>query len=363
MHPNPMVGCVIVRDGAIVGEGWHGQYGGPHAEVMALEAAGDRARGATAYVSLEPCRHVGKTPACTAALVAAGVRRVVFGAADPGHESGGGARELAATGIEVVGPVFSRTEAWRANPAFMHRHEHSGPLVTLKLAVSLDGRIAARRGERTRLTGPEAQLEVHRMRAEHDAVVVGIDTVCTDDPELTVRLGVEHRRAPVRIVMDSRARLAELDLPKLRLSQGLDSAPVWVVCTSAAPEARLERLEQAGIVVHSVAADSHGRVSVEALLELASAAGLSALLVEGGAAVAGSFLSAGQVHRLTVFVAPLLLGADAVAALPAAPPAIVAEGWQPAAAPVIFGRDIMLQYDRNTPPMAGVATGGPEQGN
>lgn len=398
VHPNPMVGCVVVRDGEVVGEGWHERFGGPHAEPLALVRAGDRARGATVYVSLEPCRHEGKTPACTAALRAAGVARVVYGAADPGAESGGGARELAAAGIDVLGPLLDPIEARRANPAFFHRFDAAVPVdpspadaapqglaasppvappvrpyVTLKLAMSLDARIAARRAEPTPITGPAARAEAHRLRAEADAVVVGVGTVRADDPALTVRHGVAMRRPPIRMVVDSGATLAEHpDGPgALRLAPSTDGAeaapPTWLFCTEGVAESRIEALKAAGFVVHPVTATPEGRVSLPALLDVCAEAGLTSLLVEGGAQLAAAFLRSGHVHRLALFVAPWLLGAEGVPAFANAsgiagltPPSdgapsdgarsnsapSVGASWHPAAPPVVFGDDVLLLWDR-----------------
>ncbi|HYR07316.1 MAG TPA: bifunctional diaminohydroxyphosphoribosylaminopyrimidine deaminase/5-amino-6-(5-phosphoribosylamino)uracil reductase RibD, partial [Longimicrobium sp.] len=200
--PNPMVGCVIVRDGEVVGEGWHTEYGQPHAEVEALRAAGDRARGATAYVSLEPCSHWGKTPPCTDALIAAGVRRVVFGAFDPNPKAQGGAEVLRAAEIEVAGGV-EEPAVHDQNAVFFHAHSPAGqerPFVALKLAMSLDARIADRDGRSVWITGEASRAEVHRLRAGYDGIAVGIGTALADDPLLTVRGAVEPRVPPVRIV-------------------------------------------------------------------------------------------------------------------------------------------------------------------
>ncbi|HAB29877.1 MAG TPA: bifunctional diaminohydroxyphosphoribosylaminopyrimidine deaminase/5-amino-6-(5-phosphoribosylamino)uracil reductase RibD, partial [Gemmatimonadetes bacterium] len=176
VHPNPMVGCVLTRDGERVGEGWHEEYGGPHAEVNAIRSAGDTTRGATAYVSLEPCSHHGQTPPCSESLLKAGVARVVFGASDPGDETGGGGELLAQAGVEVVGPATDVRTFHEVDPAFFYTTRYQRPYLALKLAVSLDGRIAARAGERTPLTGDDANREVHRLRSGFDAVLVGGET-------------------------------------------------------------------------------------------------------------------------------------------------------------------------------------------
>lgn len=343
VHPNPMVGCVLVKGGRTVGEGWHRVYGGPHAEIVALDDAGDAARGATAYVSLEPCRHEGKTPACTQALVAAGVARVVFGASDPGAESGGGAAELAEAGIEVVGPTMSEVEARRENPAFFHTRNAETAFVAAKLAVSLDGCIAAAPGERTRLTGSEATVETHRLRAGFDAIVVGSTTASVDDPLLTLRHGVTSRRPPVRVVLDSEARLST----DAALFDDIDAAPLWVFCADDASEYEMERLESAGARVHPVPRASTGPgVDPGAVAATCREAGLSALLLEGGGQVVASFVDAGLVHRLYLWSTPRLLGPEGVPAFPGWHEGPAAGGWRPARPPRVVGDDTLLVFDR-----------------
>lgn len=297
--PNPLVGCVLVRDGAVVGEGWHTEYGLPHAEVEALRAAGDAARGATAYVSLEPCAHHGKTPPCTKALAEAGVARVVFAAADPNPKARGGAEVLREAGIAVSGPLLER-EGRDASPAFFHRHGPEGdarPMVTLKLALSLDARVADRDGNSVWITGEEARAEVHRMRAGHDAVAVGIGTALADDPLLTVRGDVTPRILPVRVVFDRRLRLP-LDA---HLARTAAETPTWVVAGEEAPPERAAALSAAGVRVLRAPslADGLGALRAE---------GIGSLFCEGGGALASALLEAGVVDRLHIFYAPLLLG-------------------------------------------------------
>jgi diaminohydroxyphosphoribosylaminopyrimidine deaminase/5-amino-6-(5-phosphoribosylamino)uracil reductase len=343
VQPNPMVGCVIVRDGRRVAEGWHEVFGGPHAEIRALEEAGDAARGATAYVSLEPCRHVGKTPPCTAALLRAGIARVVYGAADPGEESGGGGDELRAAGVEVEGPVLDDVESWRENPAFHHAHRHRTPFVAVKLATSLDGRLAEAPGRRTTLTGAEALDEVHRLRAGFDGVVVGAVTARVDDPLLTVRRGIGMRKPPVRIVLDGGARLPS----DAALFDDVAAAPVWVFVRDDTPEAELERLEGAGAVVHPVPAGSGSEgVDLAAVLSVAWDAGVRSLLCEGGGRLAAAFLRGGRARRLYLFLAPRILGDDGVPAYPGLAVTEAAAGWIPAAEPRRLGGDVLLVWDR-----------------
>jgi diaminohydroxyphosphoribosylaminopyrimidine deaminase / 5-amino-6-(5-phosphoribosylamino)uracil reductase len=310
VHPNPMVGCLIVRDGDVVGEGWHREYGGPHAEVDALAAAGEAARGATAYVSLEPCCHTGKTPPCTRALMEAGVARVVFGAADTGRDSGGGGRELGAAGLDVTGPLLSEAEARRENPAFFHP-DGSRPWVDLKLALSLDGKIAARPGERTSLSGPDAGAEVQRLRAGFDAILVGANTALVDDPLLTVRGSVKPRTPPVRVVLDGRGRLG----PGARmLREGV--APVWIVTGAGAPEGWKADLAGAGARLVEAPTAPDGRIDLPAALSHLRGEGIRALLCEGGGILASALLDGGLVDRLDLIFSPRFLGEQGVPAFP-----------------------------------------------
>jgi diaminohydroxyphosphoribosylaminopyrimidine deaminase/5-amino-6-(5-phosphoribosylamino)uracil reductase len=301
--PNPMVGAVVVKDGAVVGEGWHAEYGGPHAEAVALERAGERARGSTVYVSLEPCSHQGKTPPCTLALMRAGVARVVFAASDPNPRAGGGAAALRGAGVEVEEGV-EEDAARELNAVFFHLHSPEGaarPWVALKLAVSLDGRVADLQGRSAWITGREAREEVHRLRAGSDAVAVGIGTVLSDDPLLTVRGGVEPRRPPTRVVFDRRLRLP-LDS---RLVATANEAPVWVLCAPDAPEVTRRRLQAAGVRV--LAAEG-----LEGALATLRAEGVTSLFCEGGARLGSALLAEDRVDRMHLFYAPLLLGPEAI---------------------------------------------------
>jgi diaminohydroxyphosphoribosylaminopyrimidine deaminase / 5-amino-6-(5-phosphoribosylamino)uracil reductase len=338
-HPNPMVGAVIVHGGSVIGEGWHAEYGGPHAEVEAIRAAGDAARGATLYVTLEPCAHHGKTPPCTDALLAAGVSRVVFAAEDPTVEAGGGAAVLRAAGVDVTGGV-ERDAARSLNIAFFRLHERGAPYVALKLAISLDGRIAAAPGRRTDITGSAAREETHRLRAAHDAILVGAGTVRADDPLLTVRgvarPGPGPPRQPVRVVLDTRATLD----PASRLAATARETPTWVVCGEDAEERRTGRLEAAGVRV--VRAPVRGALlDLRAVLAQLAAEGLRAIFVEGGAAVATGLLAAGLADRLYLFVAPSFLGHGGVPAFALDRPLT---GWRHAAADR-HGADLLLTLD------------------
>lgn len=312
VHPNPMVGCVLVRGGKVVGQGWHREWGGPHAEVEALEAAGREARGATAYVSLEPCRHEGKTPPCTRALAEAGIVRVVFGARDPGERSGGGAEELARLGLDVVGPVLDLREARRENPGFFHR-DPSRPWVCLKLALSLDGGISRREGERTSITGPEVAAEVHRLRAGMDAILIGARTARIDDPLLTPRGEIQPRTLPDRVVLDGRGTLPSTH--RVVTSQG--GRLHLLTTTTSAPEWR-EAMEREGARVSVIEGDE-GWISLPDALAHLREGGTRTLLCEGGGILAGALLSQGLVDRIHLALAPRFLGPLAVAAFGTGP--------------------------------------------
>ncbi|MCJ7630338.1 MAG: bifunctional diaminohydroxyphosphoribosylaminopyrimidine deaminase/5-amino-6-(5-phosphoribosylamino)uracil reductase RibD, partial [Longimicrobiales bacterium] len=311
VHPNPMVGCVIVRDGEVIAEGWHEVLGGPHAEANALRKAGVRARGATAYVSLEPCNHFGRTPPCSAALSEAGVSRVIYGAADPGGVSAGGGNALRAGGMDVIGPVLSAGEARRENPAFFFNHERGTTYVALKLAHTLDGRIAEATGRRTSISGPEARIETHRLRAGFDGVIVGSETVMVDDPLLTVREGVPVGKQPTRIILDTRARTT----PEAHLFDDVPGIPLVIFTGEDAPEASVARLEGAGATVHRVAKDPEG-VSLEAVFRVCWDTGIRSLLCEGGGRLASQLIRGGFARRLYLFVAPFVLGERGVPAFP-----------------------------------------------
>ena len=312
VHPNPMVGCVIARGGEIVGEGWHAEYGGPHAEEVALSAAGASANGATAYVSLEPCRHQGKTPPCTTALIGAGIRRVVYGASDPGPDGGGGAEALREAGTDVEGPMLGSREARILNPGFFHA-DPARPWTALKLAISLDGRISSAEGRRTKLTGREADERVQWLRAGFDAILVGTRTAAVDDPLLTVRGEVTPRTPPCRVVLDARGRLPA-SARMLREGAGA----VCVYTTASSPAAWRRSIEQAGGWVTEVEATDANTVSLPAVLANLRASGVGQLLCEGGGRLAGALLREGLVDRMYLIFAARLLG----------PAGVPAFGWE-----------------------------------
>ena len=305
--PNPAVGCVIVRDGRLVGRGWTQPGGRPHAERMALDAAGDAARGATAYVTLEPCAHHGVTPPCADALVAAGVARVVTACGDPDPRTAGrGHQRLREAGIEVVEGVM-RAEGEAAHAGFLSRVTLGRPRLTLKLATSLDGRIATASGESRWITGPAARRRVHALRARHDAVLVGGGTARADDPALDVR-GMGNAGQPVRIVASRRA-----DLPGTRLFSV--PGPVWLVHGAGdVTDARAAEIGDRATLV-PVATGQGGQLDPAAMLAALGAAGLTSVLCEGGGALAASLLAAGLVDEMVAFTAGLALGAEGWPAL------------------------------------------------
>lgn len=306
--PNPMVGAVVVRDGVVVGEGWHARYGEPHAEVAALREAGERARGATVYVSLEPCDHEGKTPPCTRALIDAGVARVVAAIRDPNPRASGGAERLRGAGIQVqFGPEGE--VARELNAPFISAFQRDRPWVTLKLALSLDGAIADATRRQRWLTGASSRREVHRLRAGSDAIAVGAGTVRADDPLLTVRDAPAPRVPPTRVVFDS---TATLDLSS-RLARTARELPTLVVATAPVP-AQVERLAAVGVEVLHVSSAEEG-------MRQLFARGVRSLLVEGGAGLAGALLSRALVDRLIIFQAPVVLGAGALPAFGCVPTA------------------------------------------
>jgi len=306
--PNPPVGAVFVRGGRVVGEGFHHRAGAPHAEIEALRAAGGRVRGATLYVTLEPCSHHGRTPPCAEALVGLGLRRIVVALVDPNPRvRGRGIAKLRRAGIPVaVGP--GAEEARLLTAGYRSRVLHGRPLVTLKLATTLDGRIAAAGGDARWITGPAARRLAHALRDVSDAVLVGAGTVRADDPRLTCRLPGGHD--PVRIVLAGPA----LRLPARARVLARGGPPTWVVAPRGAPAARVAALRRRGVEVLLVPG-RRGRVPFAALVRLLGARGLTSLLVEGGGTVAAEALRARAVDRLVLFVAPAILGGDAVAAV------------------------------------------------
>jgi diaminohydroxyphosphoribosylaminopyrimidine deaminase/5-amino-6-(5-phosphoribosylamino)uracil reductase len=312
--PNPRVGCVLAANGRSVAEAWHERAGEAHAEARALAAAGAAARGSTAYVSLEPCSHYGRTPPCTEALIRAGVARVVYALEDPNPKvRGSGAAALRAAGIEVQGGLMAEESA-ALNPGFIKRMQQGLPWVRVKLGASLDGRTALASGESRWITGKLARQDAQRFRARSSVVLTGIDTVLADDPALNVRLK-EETRQPLRAVLDSALRLP----PGARLVEREGAPLVFTTSESLAASPTREVLEQRGVRIEAVPQESAGRLSLPAVLRHLAALECNEVWVEAGATLAGAFLAAGLVDELVVYLAPCLLGPQArpLALLPA----------------------------------------------
>ncbi len=307
--PNPSVGCVVVKDGRVVGRGWTQPGGRPHAETEALRRAGAAARGATVYISLEPCAHHGKTPPCADALIAAGVARAVVAIEDPfPRVAGRGCARLRSAGIDVVTGV-GRDAAAALNAGFFMRIDAARPLFTLKTASTLDGRIATHTGESQWITGAPARARGHAMRASADAVMVGIGTALADDPRLDCRLPGLADRSPVRIVVDSRARLPLTS----RLVRTARETPTWLL-TLAGQDARHRAFADAGVEVIEVAPDADGNLDLVVGADALGDRGLTRVLVEGGGRLAAGLLRAGLIDRLVWFRAARLIGGDGLPA-------------------------------------------------
>lgn len=309
-NPNPRVGCVLVCKGQIVGEAWHQRAGQPHAEPLALLQAGSQAQGATAYVTLEPCSHFGRTPPCADTLIGAGVRRVVVAMQDPNPlVAGQGLKRLQQAGIDVASGLME-AQARLINPGFITRMQSGLPFVRVKLAMSLDGRTAMQSGESQWITGPEARADVQRLRARSSAIISGIDSVLLDDPQLTVRdpsllgaSGVIHQ--PLRVVLDSQLRIPLS--AKLLAAEG----PVMIVTTDTAETTKVKTLQNFGVEV-LILPLLDGQLDLEALLKhLAQAHQCNEVLVETGARLAGSFVAQQLVNEMVIYMATTLLGSDA----------------------------------------------------
>ncbi|MFI8387172.1 bifunctional diaminohydroxyphosphoribosylaminopyrimidine deaminase/5-amino-6-(5-phosphoribosylamino)uracil reductase RibD [Streptomyces sp. NPDC085540] len=298
--PNPVVGCVITdASGATVGEGWHERAGGPHAEVHALRAAGEAARGGTAYVTLEPCNHTGRTGPCAQALAGAGITRVVYAVSDPNPQASGGGATLRAAGIDTTAGLLA-DEAEAGNAAWLTSVRLGRPHVTWKYAATLDGRSAAADGSSRWISSAESRADVHRLRAEADAVLVGGGTLRADDPHLAVR-GVEGAVQPLRIALDARAALR----PTARILD--DAAPTLLVVGEGADTRHLPGVELLRLPLHD------GRIGVHDLLTRLFQRGVRSVLLEGGPTLAGAFLEGGAVDRVVGYIAPALLGAGPAA--------------------------------------------------
>ena len=303
VEPNPMVGAVVVADGAVVGVGHHERFGGPHAEVMALAVAGDAARGATLYVTLEPCCHHGKTPPCTAAVLRAGIARVVAAHRDPFPQvDGGGLARLRAAGVEVAVEVEGDA-ARTLNAPYLKRVLLGLPFVTAKWAMTLDGRTAAATGDSRWISNPGSRALVHEVRGRMDAILIGVGTALADDPELTAR--PPGPRTPARVVLDGRGRLPATG----KLARTARETPVWVATTDHAPAAHLAALEALGcVVLRFPTSEAAAAVPILPLLAELTRRGATNLLVEGGGRVLGAFFDAAQVDAVDVYLAPKVEG-------------------------------------------------------
>lgn len=313
VSPNPAVGCVLVRRRHVVGRGWTQPGGRPHAEAEALRRAGDAASGATAYVTLEPCAHHGETPPCADALVAAGIARAVIALGDPDSRvAGAGIERLRAAGIETE-TGLCEAEAAELNAGYLMRVGHGRPLVTLKVATSLDGRIATHSGASQWITGATARRFAHGLRAGHDAVLVGAGTAVQDNPSLTCRLPGMESRSPVRVVLDGRMRLPLTH----ELVKTARDVPTWMVTFAPAdPEAaeRRKAYAMSGVQMIDVGADADGNPDIDAVLRELARRGITRLLVEGGGRIAAALLKSALVDRLVWFRAPRLVGGDGIPA-------------------------------------------------
>lgn len=303
--PNPMVGAVIVKDGKVVGKGYHKAVGSAHAEVNAIDDAGILARGGTLYVTLEPCNHTGRTPPCTEKILEAGIRRVIVAMDDPNPDvKGGGIGYLKKQGINVMLGVCEN-EAKKINEAFIKYVNTRRPFVILKCAATLDGRIATRTGDSRWVSGEESRMYVHRLRHAADAIMVGIDTVKKDDPSLTTRLNDMKGKDPARVILDTYLSISE-DAKVLRLDSDSDTI---IVTGGAVSSDKKDRIEKKGaLVIESPVKD--GLIDLDSLMDRLGAMGITSLLIEGGSRVIASALTAGIADKIIFFYAPKILGGD-----------------------------------------------------
>ncbi|ADZ89794.1 bifunctional diaminohydroxyphosphoribosylaminopyrimidine deaminase/5-amino-6-(5-phosphoribosylamino)uracil reductase RibD [Marinomonas mediterranea] len=312
-HPNPRVGCVIVKDDRIIGEGFHARAGEGHAEVNALASAMESVEGATAYVTLEPCSHQGKTPPCADALIKAGIAVVVYGMQDPNPQvAGRGLAKLEKAGVQVIGPVLEN-ECERLNLGFNKRMREGLPYIRLKMAMSLDGRTAMESGESQWITGSAARLDVQRLRAQSDAIVTGIGSVILDNPSMTVRIDSDDQevdsksvRQPLRVIMDTALSIP----PEAKILKPGKEALMFCVEEDIEQE-HFDALKKTGVNIEFAPVGEDGRMDLIECMGLLADQGINEVLVETGAELAGAFLREGLVDELVVYVAPKLLGSDA----------------------------------------------------
>jgi diaminohydroxyphosphoribosylaminopyrimidine deaminase/5-amino-6-(5-phosphoribosylamino)uracil reductase len=340
--PNPAVGAVVVKDGIVLGRGWTQPGGRPHAETEALQRAGERTRGATLYVTLEPCSHHGKTPPCTDAIIAAGIARVVSALGDPNPKvAGDGYARLHAAGIAVADGLCA-DEARRDHAGHIRRILDDRPHVMLKLAVSADGKAALPGGRPAPITGEATRARVHLMRAMNDAILVGIGTVLADDPVLTCRLPGMLKASPVRIVLDPALRLPV----RSQLAASARDIPVWVLCGPDAPEDRARSLSEKGVVVVRTPA-GQGGLDLSAVLRALSGRGITRLMVEGGPGVAASLLRAGLVDEAVLLHGPITIGPEGVDVLDGLPlDALTASAKLRLSGAETIGADRLERYER-----------------
>jgi diaminohydroxyphosphoribosylaminopyrimidine deaminase/5-amino-6-(5-phosphoribosylamino)uracil reductase len=339
--PNPAVGAVIVKGGVVVGRGWTQPGGRPHAETEALRRAGEAVRGATLYVTLEPCSHHGKTPPCADAIVAAGVTRVVSALEDPNPEvAGRGHARLRAAGIAVE--VGTGAQAARRDHAGHIRRMRDGrPHILLKLAVSADGKAGAAGRKPIAITGEAVRERVHRLRSQSDAIMIGIGTALADDPVLTCRLPGMAKYSPVRVVLDARMRLP----PAGHLAQSVRQAPVWLIAAEGSTHDRGEELRRAGVEIARCEAIG-GRLDLAAVLKLLARRGITRLMVEGGPMLAAAFVTADLVDEAVLFHAPMRVGAEGIDALEGLPLTALTQGRLRRVSEEQVGADRMEWFER-----------------
>jgi diaminohydroxyphosphoribosylaminopyrimidine deaminase/5-amino-6-(5-phosphoribosylamino)uracil reductase len=344
--PNPMVGCVVVKNGEIIGEGYHPVAGQPHAEVFALREAGERAEGAIAYVTLEPCCHWGRTPPCTDALIAAKVARVVAATTDNDPRVGGKGMEiLRVAGIATTVGVLEE-EARRVNEAFFHFHATGTPFVTLKAAMTLDGKTATRTGESQWITGPKARRQVHTLRAQSGAVLAGIGTVLADDPSLTARLpGVALPHQPLRIIVDSRLRTPPGAKAVRIAAEQPEQVPLLIATTDSADRERERELARPGVEILRLPTAAQGRVDLAALMAVLARRQIISVFAEGGGEIHAALLESGLAQKALFFIAPKIIGGrDAPTPIEGMGAAHIADLWNLESLRVRrYGADIALE--------------------
>ncbi len=343
VSPNPMVGAVVINDGTVVGRGYHQTLGGPHAEVNAIDEAGERARGGTLYVTLEPCHHHGRTPPCTRKILDAGIRRVVVAMEDPNpHVTGGGSAFLQSRGVDVTSGILEN-QARRLNESFIKYVLTGRPFVTLKMAATLDGRIATHTGDARWVTGTAARALVHRLRHAMDAILVGVGTVLADDPSLTARLEAERGVDPTRIVLDSRLRMPAT----AKMLNQSSTADTWVVCGPEAPLRNKESLRARGATLLEVPIKSDG-IDFQCLMGTLGDKGITSVLIEGGAHVAASAIRDDVVDKALFFYAPNILGGEGIPMFAGRGPDLMSESVPLSDVEVSrVGRDILVSGYRH----------------